>query len=102
MLGLVTTASLYRRGPLSVRLVRITRADGPARLLVHGPGEAHVTHVIDNAVDCLWYQTDIERTLVAEGYQLVTLQNADRRSGRDRRGAERGADRRRAPESLAS
>ena len=94
MLGVVETASLFVRGLESIRLVRITRADGPSRLLVHGPGAARATHVHDDAIQCLWFQADIERGLLAEGYQLVRQGAGERRSGRERRTAPRGTDRR--------
>jgi hypothetical protein len=95
MIGVVQAASLFVRGSESVRLVRITRADGPAHLVVHGPGPEQMTHVLDNAVECLWFQVDLERRLVAHGFQIAQVAGADRRSGRDRRGASRGTDRRR-------
>src|SRR5688572_24837740 len=97
MIGLIQTAMLFTRGMESVRLLRMTRADGPARLLVDGPGHAQATLVLDNAIDCLWQQTDIERALVEEGFQVVT--RVERRSGRDRRTESRGSDRRRSRES---
>ena len=94
MIGLIRTARLFTRGLESVRLLRLTRADGPARLHVDGPGPAQATHVLDNVIDALWQQTDIERTLVAEGFQAVN--GVERRSGRERRAQSRGkADRRR-------
>lgn len=94
MLGLIQTASLFARGPESVRIVRLTRADGPAHLLIHGPGATRATHVHDNAIECLWFQADVERSLLAEGYQLVRAGTGERRSGRERRAAARGHDRR--------
>ncbi len=94
MLGIIETASLFIRGAESIRLVRITRADGPSRLLIQGPGTAREVHIHDNAIQCLWFQADIERRLLAEGYQLVRNGSADRRSGRERRTAARGTDRR--------
>ena len=95
MIGVVQSASLFVRGGESVRLIRVTRADGPARLVVHGPGAEQVTHTLDSAVECLWFQVDIERRLVAQGFQLVPLRGGDRRSGRERRTSSRGSDRRR-------
>jgi hypothetical protein len=94
MFGVVETASLFTRGSDSIRIVRITRADGPSRLLVHGPGTARETHIHDNAIQCLWFQADIERGLLAEGYQLVRNRTAERRSGYERRASTRGTDRR--------
>lgn len=102
MLGLVHAATLFQRGPQSVRIVRLTRADGPARLLIHGPGAAHEVHVMENAIECLWRQTDIERRLVAEGFRLVPLPGAERRSGRERRATTRGSDRRRPAVEMTS
>src|SRR5688572_20314689 len=97
MIGLIRTAILFTRGVESVRLQRMTRADGLARLFVDGPGHAQATHVLDNAIECLWQQTDIERDLVEEGFQAVT--RVERRAGRDRRVESRGSDRRRSRES---
>jgi hypothetical protein len=73
----------------------MTRADGPARLQVDGPGPVQATHVLDNVIDALWQQTDIERTLVAEGFQAGKV--VERRSGRDRRTQSRGGSDRRRP-----
>jgi hypothetical protein len=95
MIGLIRTAMLFTRGMESVRLLRTTRADGPARLLVDGPGHAQAAHVLDNVLDCLWQQTDIEHSLVAEGFRPSP--KVERRSGRDRRAERRGSDRRRSP-----
>ena len=102
MLGVVETASLFIRGAESVRLVRITRADGPSRLLIHGPGPAREIHVHDNAILCLWFQAGIERGLLAEGYQLVRNNSAERRSGFERRASTRGTDRRQPPADAAT
>ena len=102
MIGVVQTASLFIRGTESVRLVRVTRADGPARLLVDGPGPEQTRHLLDNAVECLWFQLDIERRLVAQGFLLAHVSGADRRSGRERRTSSRGSDRRRQVEQLVS
>jgi len=95
MIGLVESALLFARGSESVRLVRMTRADGPSLLFVHGPGHLQATHVLDDTIDCLWCQSDIEHQLQKDGFQLVPLSNADRRSGGERRHHARGADRRR-------
>lgn len=102
MFGVVQTAALFTRGTESIRLIRITRADGPARLLVHGPGSARATHVHENAIQCLWFQTDIERGLVAQGYQLVRAAAAERRSGRERRTSVRGTDRRATADAMTA
>jgi hypothetical protein len=95
MIGLVQTAWLFTRGTQSIRIVRVARTDGPVRLLINGPGAAESTYDAEDAIDAVRYQLHLERGLVAEGYQLASFRSADRRSGHDRRGASRGADRRR-------
>jgi hypothetical protein len=95
MIGLVESALLFTRGSESVRLVRMTRADGPSLLFVHGPGHLQTTHVLEDTIECLWCQSDVERQLQKDGFQLVPLTSADRRSGHERRHHTRGADRRR-------
>jgi hypothetical protein len=100
MIGLVQTAWLFTRGSQSVRIVRVTRANGPVRLLVNGPGTAVTMYDADDALEGVRYQLHIERGLVAEGYQLASFASAERRSGGDRRGAPRGIDRRRALERV--
>jgi len=85
---------LYVRGKQSVLVLRTAYPGPTARVLVLGPGHASQDHDCSDLVDCLALQAEIERELVAEGYQLL---ERDRRSGRDRRSAARpGAqDRRR-------
>lgn len=95
MFGLVETASLFTRAHESVRLVRMTRADGPSLLFVHGPGHLQAMHVLDDTIECLWEQADVERGLLKDGFRFVPVATADRRSGRERRVQTRGADRRR-------
>ena len=95
MIGTVETASLFVRGPQSVRLVRIGRGQGPVCLLVLGPGSESSAYESPDIIECVNYQSQIERALVVEGYQLASVSSADRRSGVDRRGNARGFDRRR-------
>jgi hypothetical protein len=96
-IGLVQTAWLFTRGAQSVRIVRITRPDGAQQLLVSGPGSESSVHEAEDPIFCVRYQADLERRLVAEGYQLASFLSAERRSGIDRRGAPRAGamDRRR-------
>jgi hypothetical protein len=94
-IGLVQTAWLFTRGSQSVRIVRITRPNGAQQLLVSGPGAESAVHEAEDPIFCVRYQADLERRLVAEGYQLASFVSAERRSGTDRRGAARGSDRRR-------
>ena len=89
------TASLFTRGPQSVRLVRLGTPAGPVRLLVLGPGADSSVHESADAIDCVTYQSQIERALVSEGYQLASFVTGDRRSGTERRHNSRGNDRRR-------
>lgn len=97
MIGASETASLFTRGPQSVRLVRLGRPEGPVRLLVLGPGTSSSVYESPDAIDCVNYQSQIESALVGEGYQLASFMSAERRSGGDRRRNSRDArgDRRR-------
>ena len=89
------TASLFIRGPQSVRLVRLGPPAGPVRLLVFGPGSTSSVYESPDAIDCVSYQSQIEGALVGEGYQLASFSSAERRSGAERRTSSRGNDRRR-------
>lgn len=94
MIGLVQTAWLFTRGSQSVRIIRIAQPKGSVRLLVNGPGAESLAQDMDDALECARHQSEIERRLVAQGYQLASFASAERRAGGDRRGAQRGADRR--------
>ena len=84
---------LYVRGKQSVLLMRVAYPGPGARLQVFGPGQASQDHDCSDLVDCFALQAEVERELVADGYQLLVR---DRRSGRDRRTLARaGHDRRR-------
>jgi len=84
---------LYARGRQSVLVSRIAHPGPNARLHVFGPGQTRAGYDCSNLAECLAQQAEIERELVAEGYQLLAR---DRRSGHDRRSAARpGPDRRR-------
>lgn len=91
------TAWLFSRGDQSVRIVRVVEGGRPSRLLVYGPGTAEAVFEEDDVIGITSRQAAIERTLIAEGYQLVQLFLAERRSGDDRRTMPRGwpPDRRR-------
>lgn len=95
MIGTAETAWLFTRGPQSVRIVRLGQPDGPVRLLVLGPGPGYTSYDSPDATDCVTYQSQVERTLVAEGYQLERLAAAERRAGFERRQHSRSNDRRR-------
>ena len=93
-IGLVQTVSLFTRGSQSVRIVRVTRANEPTRLLVNGPGTEYCVHRLDDPMDGVRYESDLECRLVRQGYQLASFGSDERRSGRDRRSAQRTAERR--------
>lgn len=92
-IGLVRTASLFTRGDQSVRIVRVTRANEPTRLIVQGPDSESYVHTVDS-FDGVQYEADIERHLVRQGYRLSSFVSGDRRSGSDRRSNPRSVDRR--------
>jgi DNA-binding response OmpR family regulator len=73
---------LYVRARESVLIARVAYPGPNARLHVVGPGPARSVYECPNLVDCLAQQAELERELVAAGYQLLA---GDRRSGRDRR-----------------
>jgi two-component system, chemotaxis family, chemotaxis protein CheY len=75
-------AWLYVRDRQAVRIARVAYPGPDASLHVFGPGPARSVYTCRDLVDCLARQAQIERELVAEGYQLLAR---DRRSGRDRR-----------------
>jgi hypothetical protein len=82
---------LYTRGAESVRLVREEDSTG-CRLSLHGPGTALVIHQFADVTECMKRQAEIERHLLAEGYQL-TQPSSNRRNDE---GTWRGPDQRRA------
>ena len=84
---------LYARGRQSLLVSRVSHPGPHARLHVLGPGYLRKTYDCSDINECLALQTDVERSLVSEGYQLL---ERDRRTGADRRAAPRGGpDRRR-------
>ena len=82
MRNAVYNARLFTNGTRSVRIIRVTRPDGPIRLLVHGPGAAGSSYESIDADESIKYQSELEQGLVAEGYHLEVPLSADRRSGR--------------------
>ena len=82
---------LYTRGSESVRLVREENSKG-CRLFLYGSGSEITTHELADVTECMKRQADIERNLLAGGYQLAQP-SGDRRSGH---GAWQGPDHRRA------
>src|SRR5262245_13217570 len=93
MVALVETVWLFVRAGESVRIIRAATPEGRVRLLIYGPGNSEATHEFPDQISCAARASEIEGQLVAAGFALDQL--TDRRSGRDRRSASRGADRRR-------
>jgi DNA-binding response OmpR family regulator len=84
---------LYTRGNRSVLISRIGEPGPNARLHVFGPGQSLAAYDCNDWAQCLARQQAIERSLIAEGYQLLT---SERRRGPERRSSERDVpDRRR-------
>ncbi len=65
-----------------MRIIRVGPRHGGPRLVVQGPGAAHVIHEFDDVMACAIQQSEIERQLVAKRYKLHKF--SDRRTA-DRR-----------------
>ena len=89
MRGIPDQRWLFTRGPQSVRLVREEGPNG-CLLFLYGPGTEVVTHRFADVTECMKRQAEIERSLLAEGYQLARSP-VDRRS---EHGTWHGPDRR--------
>src|SRR5829696_4845548 len=73
-------AWLYTRGHDSIRLVRSDQPHGACRLFVFGPGRTVARQTFSDVTACSRRQTEIERDLMAEGYQL-NQSSGERRKG---------------------
>jgi DNA-binding response OmpR family regulator len=83
---------LFARGRQSVLVSRTAHPGPGGQLFVLGPGHSRRVYDCIDLNECISRQAEIERELVAQGYQLLAR---DRRSGQDRRTSARpGADRR--------
>jgi CheY-like chemotaxis protein len=78
-------AWLFTRGNQSVRVVLVGESSRPTRLLVYGPGRAHAMYEDNAEMGIRQRQQAIEQALIADGYRMARLANAERRSGIDRR-----------------
>jgi DNA-binding response OmpR family regulator len=84
---------LYSRGKQTVLISRIADPGPNARLHVFGPGQSLVVYDCSEWAECTARQAAIERSLMAEGYRLLTT---ERRTGQERRSRARDVpDRRR-------
>ena len=79
MLAAVETAWLFTRAGESVRIIRAATLDGEVHLHVHGPGTARHSHTFHDVMECMQFQSDIERRLVAQGFALERF-TSDRRA----------------------
>jgi hypothetical protein len=91
VLAAVETAWLFTNGAQSVRIVRAATLDGDVHLHIQGPGPTRESHTFHDVIDCMQFQADYERRLVARGFALERF-TSDRRaverrekSGRTRR-----------------
>jgi hypothetical protein len=70
MTGIPEAGWLFTRGSESVRFVREENSKG-CRLFLYGPGSEVVAHEFADVTECMKRQAEIERNLVATGYQLA-------------------------------
>lgn len=80
------TAWLYTRHDASVTLT-LDDSAGSVSLMVRGPGDARSTHTFSSTTDLMMFVHAQEERLREAGFQLQAV--AERRSGRERRGAPR-------------
>jgi hypothetical protein len=82
VLAAVETAWLFTKGVQSVRIIRAATLTGDVHLHIHGPGTSRESHTFHDVIDCMQFQADYERRLVAKGFGLERFTS-------DRRGVER-------------
>ena len=68
--GIPPDCWLFTRGRQSVRLVR-EEDSKRCKLFLYGPDAEVVTYEFADVTECMKRQAEIERTLLAEGYQLA-------------------------------
>jgi hypothetical protein len=83
VLAAVETAWLFIKGAQSIRIVRAATLDGDVHLHIHGPGTTRESHTFHDVIDCMQYQADYERRIVAQGFVLERF-TSDRRSAERR------------------
>jgi hypothetical protein len=91
VLAAVETAWLFTKGAQSVRIIRAATLNGDVHLHIHGPGTARESHTFHDVIDCMQFQADYERRIVARGFALVRF-TSDRRSAERREKASRRRD----------
>jgi hypothetical protein len=79
VLAAVETAWLFTNGVQSVRIIRAATLNGDVHLHIHGPGPTRESHTFHDVMDCMQYQADYERRLVARGFALERF-TSDRRA----------------------
>jgi len=70
---------LFTNGVQSVRIIRAATLNGDVHLHIHGPGPTRESHTFHDVMDCMQYQADYERRLVARGFALERF-TSDRRA----------------------
>ena len=88
VLAAVETAWLFTKGSQSVRIIRAATLKGEIHLHIHGPGPARESHTFRDVIDCMQYQADYERRIVAKGFALERF-TSDRRAVERREGGAR-------------
>jgi hypothetical protein len=63
---------IFRRGSEAIYLVREASFEA-CRLWVHGPGAETSTYDFPDLIQCVRHQGELERKLVAEGFQFTRL-----------------------------
>jgi hypothetical protein len=79
VLAAVETAWLFTKGAQSVRIVRAATLAGEVHLHIHGPGATRESHTFHDVIECMQFQADYERRIVAQGFALERF-TGDRRS----------------------
>ena len=85
VLAAVETAWLFTNGSHSVRVIRAATLEGEIHLHIHGPSARRETHTFHDVIDCMQFQADYERRLVAQGFALERFTSDRRLLERERR-----------------
>jgi hypothetical protein len=83
VLAAVQTAWLFTKGPQSIRIIRAATLTGDLHLHIHGPGTSRESHTFQDVIECMAFQADYERRIVAQGFALERF-TSDRRSSERR------------------
>jgi hypothetical protein len=78
-LAAVETAWLFTNGAQSIRIIRAATLTGEIHLHIHGPGPTRESHTFHDVMDCMQFQAEYERRVVAKGFALERF-TSDRRA----------------------